>query len=125
MNKPKAGSAVVFPVPSIPEAWTVFTTRPETLYGGTFVALAPEHPLVAKIAAKSPRRAEIDAFVSKVRGESRLVREAEAGEKEGLATGVDAANPGNGATFPIWPANLLPPPLSTGALQAVSPAPQR
>jgi leucyl-tRNA synthetase len=114
-----SGAEVVFPVPDMGESLTVFTTRPDTLYGATFMALAPEHPLVAKIAARSPRRAEIEAFVGRVRGQSRIVREAEAGEKEGLSTGVEAVNPVNGERLPIWLANFVLPDYGTGALMAV------
>ena len=114
-----SGADVVFAIPDLSEDLTVFTTRPDTLYGATFVALAPEHPLVAKIAARSPRRAEIEAFVAKVRDESRIDREAESGEKEGIPAGVSAVNPVNGETVPVWLANFVLPDYGTGAIMGV------
>ncbi len=120
-----SGAEVYFKIPSLSEELTVFTTRPDTLYGATFVALAPEHPLVARIAGESPRRAEIEAFVARVRGESRLARESDTGEKEGIPTGFDAINPVNGEAVPIWLANFVLPDYGTGAIMAVPAHDQR
>jgi leucyl-tRNA synthetase len=119
------GADVRFEVPELSETLTVFTTRPDTLHGATFVALAPEHPLVGRIAARSASRAAIEAFVAQVRRESRLEREAEGGEKEGLPTGVSAVNPVNGEKIPIWLANFVLPDYGTGAIMAVPAHDQR
>ena len=113
------GAEVDFPVPALGETLTVFTTRPDTLYGATFLALAPEHPLVARLAAASPERDRIEEFAARVRRESRIVREAENAEKEGLPTGFFAVNPVNGETVPIWLANFVLPDYGTGAIMAV------
>src|SRR4029077_1861782 len=109
------GAEILFAVDGLPEPVTVFTTRPDTLHGATFLALAPEHPAVAVLAKSSGKAAEIAQFVDRVRRESRLEREAEGGEKEGLATGAFAINPGNGEKIPVWLANFVLPEYGTGA----------
>jgi leucyl-tRNA synthetase len=113
------GAEIAFAIEGLPEPVTVFTTRPDTLYGATFLALAPEHPAVARIAGKSSGRAEIEAFVERVRRESRLEREAEGAEKEGLATGAFALHPATGEKIPVWLANFVLPEYGTGALMGV------
>ena len=113
------GAEVDFRVPALEATLTVFTTRPDTLHGATFLALAPEHPLVERLAARIGDRAPIDAFVAKARRESRIAREAESGEKEGFATGFAAVNPVNGESLPIWIANFVLPDYGTGAIMAV------
>ena len=113
------GAAIRFPIPALGRSITVFTTRPDTLYGATFLALAPEHPLVADLAAPSPRRAELEAFVARVRQESRIDRESEAGEKEGFDVGVAAVNPATGEEIPIWLANFVLPDYGEGAIMSV------
>jgi leucyl-tRNA synthetase len=113
------GAAIRFAVPGLDAALTVFTTRPDTLYGATFLALAPEHPLVASIAARSPWRAELEAFVAHVRQESRIDRESEVGTKEGFDTGMTAVNPATGEPVPIWLANFVLPDYGEGAIMSV------
>jgi leucyl-tRNA synthetase len=113
------GAEVGFAVEGLAEPVTVFTTRPDTLHGATFLALAPEHPAVARLAEASPQGAAIEAFVDHVRRESRLEREAEGGEKEGLATGASAVNPATGEKIPVWLANFVLPEYGTGAIMGV------
>jgi leucyl-tRNA synthetase len=113
------GAEISFTVEGLSEPVTVFTTRPDTLYGATFLALAPEHPAVARIAEGSLDRAAIEAFVDRVRRESRLEREAEGAEKEGLDTGVAARHPATGERIPVWLANFVLPEYGTGALMGV------
>ena len=113
------GAEVLFRVDGLAEPLKVFTTRPDTLHGATFLALAPEHPSVERLAAASPRRAEIEAFVERVRRESRLEREAEGAEKEGVATGATAINPATGEPVPVWLANFVLPEYGTGAIMGV------
>jgi leucyl-tRNA synthetase len=113
------GAEIAFAVDGLSEAVTVFTTRPDTLYGATFLALAPEHPAVAKIAERSAARSAIDAFVERVRRESRLEREAEGADKEGLDTGIAAVHPATGEKIPVWLANFVLPEYGTGALMGV------
>jgi len=119
------GAEILFAVEGLPEPVTVFTTRPDTLHGATFLALAPEHPAVALLARGSGKAAEIAQFVDRVRRESRLEREAEGGEKEGLATGAFAINPGNGEKIPVWLANFVLPEYGTGAIMGVPAHDQR
>src|SRR5262245_13103283 len=113
------GAEIQFLVDGLVEPIKVFTTRPDTLYGATFLALAPEHPAVAVLAERSPGRREIEEFVERVRRESRLEREAETGEKEGLDTGALALNPATGEPIPVWLANFVLPEYGTGAIMGV------
>ena len=119
------GAEILFRIPQLAHALPVFTTRPDTLYGATFLALAPEHPAVAQLAEASPRRAEIGTFVDRVRRESRLEREAEGAEKEGLNTGAVAENPATGENIPVWLANFVLPDYGTGAIMGVPAHDQR
>jgi leucyl-tRNA synthetase len=113
------GAEIAFAIEGLSEPVTVFTTRPDTLYGATFLALAPEHPAVARIAETSLDRPAIEAFVERVRRESRLEREAEGSEKEGLDTGARALHPATGEKIPVWLANFVLPEYGTGALMGV------
>ena len=119
------GAEILFSVDGLPEPVTVFTTRPDTLYGATFLALAPEHAIVALLAKGSGRAEAIENFVDRVRHESRLEREAEGGEKEGLATGAFAVNPATGEKIPVWLANFVLPEYGTGAIMGVPAHDQR
>ncbi len=112
------GAEIEFRVEAYPAPVTVFTTRPDTLFGATFLALAPEHPLSGEIARRSGD-ATIAAFIDRVRRESRLERESETGEKEGLDTGVVAVHPGTGERIPVWLANFVLPEYGTGAIMGV------
>ncbi len=119
------GAEILFSVEGLSEPLTVFTTRPDTLYGATFLALAPEHPAVALLAGASREAEAIEGFVERVRRESRLEREAEGGEKEGLATGASALNPATGEKIPVWLANFVLPEYGTGAIMGVPAHDQR
>jgi leucyl-tRNA synthetase len=119
------GAEILFSVEGLAEPVTVFTTRPDTLYGATFLALAPEHPIVALLAKGSGRADAIGEFVDRVRRESRLEREAEGGEKEGLATGAFAVNPATAEKIPVWLANFVLPEYGTGAIMGVPAHDQR
>jgi leucyl-tRNA synthetase len=119
------GAEILFRVNGLHDPVTVFTTRPDTLYGATFLALAPEHPAVPRLAERSSRRAEMEAFVERVRRESRLEREAEAGEKEGFDTGILAINPATEETIPVWLANFVLPEYGSGAIMGVPAHDQR
>jgi leucyl-tRNA synthetase len=119
------GAEIFFRVDGLTEPLTVFSTRPDTLYGATFLALAPEHPAVARLAERSARRAEIEAFAESVRLESRLERESEGGEKLGLETDARAVNPATGETIPVWVASFVLPEYGTGAIMGVPAHDQR
>jgi leucyl-tRNA synthetase len=119
------GAEIAFQIEALTEPVPVFTTRPDTLFGATFLALAPEHPAAAALAERSERGGEIRAFIERVRRESRLEREAEGGEKEGLDAGVPALNPATGETIPVWLANFVLPDYGTGAIMGVPAHDQR
>ena len=96
----------------------VFTTRPDTLFGATYMVLAPEHPLVSQITTAAART-EVDAYVERSARRSERVRMADAGEKTGVATGAMARNPVNGKAIPIWIADYVLASYGTGAIMAV------
>ena len=96
----------------------VFTTRPDTLFGATFMVLAPEHPLVAKLTA-SEHKAEVEAYVAEAERQSDVDRESTEKEKTGVFTGAYAINPVNDARIPIWIADYVMMTYGTGAIMAV------
>jgi leucyl-tRNA synthetase len=96
----------------------VFTTRPDTLFGATYMVLAPEHPLVAQLTTASQRTA-VNAYVERAARKSERSRQAELGEKTGVATGAFAKNPANGREIPIWIADYVLAGYGTGAIMAV------
>jgi leucyl-tRNA synthetase len=96
----------------------VFTTRPDTLFGATFMVLAPEHPLVTTLTAPE-RRAEVDAYVAQAKDETEIERLSTEREKTGVAIGADAINPINGERIPIWIADYVLAGYGTGAIMAV------
>ncbi|HEX8026483.1 MAG TPA: leucine--tRNA ligase [Candidatus Limnocylindrales bacterium] len=100
------------------EPITVFTTRPDTLFGATFMVLAPEHPLVTSLTAPE-RRAEVDAYVAKARAATEIERLSTEREKTGVAIGADAINPVNGERIPIFIADYVLAGYGTGAIMAV------
>src|SRR5687768_5943852 len=104
----------------------VFTTRPDTSFGMTFVVLAPEHPLVPEVTTDD-RRAEIDVFVERVRKESDIERLSAEGpvEKRGVFTGGYAVNPFNSQPVPIYLADYVLMTYGTGAIMAVPGQDQR
>jgi leucyl-tRNA synthetase len=113
------GAEVDFAVAGHPgKKLTVFTTRPDTLFGVTFVTLAPEHALVAEIVPAS-HRAAVDAFAAEVRATSAHERMGEASEKKGVFSGAYAIHPVSGAQVPIWLANFVVADYGTGAVMAV------
>ncbi|MFD7521102.1 leucine--tRNA ligase [Paenibacillus chitinolyticus] len=100
------------------DSLTVFTTRPDTLFGATYCVLAPEHELVAKITA-SGQEADVKAYQEKAARKSDLERTDLAKEKSGVFTGAYAINPVNGAKLPIWIADYVLAGYGTGAIMAV------
>jgi leucyl-tRNA synthetase len=112
------GAEVLFRIEELEEDVPVFTTRPDTLFGATFFALAPEHPLVERLAARSPNEAELRDYVKRTavkRGEERAAAEV----KTGVFTGFFATNPVNEARIPIWVADYVLMDYGTGAIMAV------
>ena len=96
----------------------IFTTRPDTLFGVTFMVLAPEHPLVARVTTDD-RRAEVEAYVEAARNASDIERQSTEPEKTGVFTGGHAVNPLNGEKVPIWVADYVLMTYGTGAIMAV------
>ncbi|HET9869691.1 MAG TPA: class I tRNA ligase family protein, partial [bacterium] len=109
------GAEVEFQVEGSGETLTVFTTRPDTLFGATYMVLAPEHPLVEKLTAGTPKEQAVRDFASAARKMSSLDRLGGAGEKLGLDTGRKAVNPVNGKAVPIFIANYVLMGYGTGA----------
>lgn len=97
---------------------TVFTTRPDTLWGATFMVLAPEHPLVAKITAPE-QKTDVDEYVRQAVRQTDIQRESAEKEKSGVFTGGYAINPVNGKRIPIWIADYVLMTYGTGAIMAV------
>ncbi|MCS7235530.1 MAG: leucine--tRNA ligase, partial [Armatimonadota bacterium] len=102
----------------------VFTTRPDTLWGATFMVLAPEHPLVPVLTAPD-RRAEVDAYTYQARRQSEIDRMSTEREKTGVFLGSYATNPVNGARIPIWIADYVLMGYGTGAIMGVPAHDQR
>jgi leucyl-tRNA synthetase len=96
----------------------VFTTRPDTLFGATFMVLAPEHPLVERLTAPE-RRAEVTAYIERARAETEIERLSTDREKTGVPLGADAINPVNAERIPIWIADYVLAGYGTGAIMAV------
>ncbi|MEO7663828.1 MAG: leucine--tRNA ligase [Candidatus Limnocylindrales bacterium] len=100
------------------EELRVFTTRPDTLFGATFMVLAPEHPLVAALTAPD-RRAEVEAYIAQAQARTEIDRLSTDREKTGVALGSDAINPVNDARIPIFVADYVLGSYGTGAIMAV------
>ncbi len=103
----------------------IFTTRPDTLFGATFMVLAPEHPLALSLSAGTAQEAAVAAFVAEIRRADKTVRTDVAAEKEGVFTGAYAINPMTRERMPIWVANFVLMEYGTGAIMAVPAHDQR
>jgi len=100
------------------DEFVIFTTRPDTLWGATFMVLAPEHPLVAKVTSKE-KKAEVDAYVQQAARQTDIERESTEREKTGVFTGGYATNPVNEERIPIWIADYVLMTYGTGAIMGV------
>lgn len=112
-------------IPSLSEKLPVYTTRADTAFGITFVALAAEHPLLEQILENNPRAEEIRAFVEKVKNQSELERTSSESEKEGIFSGITAVNPFNGREVELWITNYVLAEYGTGAVMGVPSEDQR
>ncbi len=118
------GAEITFAVPAEPssrraaEAITVFTTRPDTLFGATFMVLAPEHPLVARLTTPE-RRAEVEAYVQRAAAMDLVSRKVGDKDKTGVFLGSYATNPATGRPVPVWIADYVLMEYGTGAIMAV------
>jgi leucyl-tRNA synthetase len=112
------GAEVRFDIDGTGEHFTVFTTRPDTLFGATYCVLAPEHPLALGVASDE-QRAAVQAYVDAARDKSDLARTDLAKDKTGVFTGAYAKNPVSGENIPLWIADYVLVSYGTGAIMAV------
>ncbi|MFW6207912.1 MAG: leucine--tRNA ligase [Spirochaetota bacterium] len=112
------GADVKFKLADGSEEFEVYTTRPDTLFGATYMVLAPEHPLVKKVTTKD-RQADVESYLDQAQKKSDLERTDLAKEKTGVFTGSYAINPVNGKEIPIWIADYVLISYGSGAIMAV------
>lgn len=114
-----------FVIPFLHEKVAVYTTRPDTIYGVTFVVLPPEHPLVKKLLENNPNKEKLEAFCEKVRNTSDIERTSTESEKLGMYTGIDCIHPLTGKPVQIWITNYVLYDYGTGAVMGVPTGDQR
>ena len=112
------GAEIDFSVDSRDDLLTVFTTRPDTIFGATFMVIAPEHPLVNQLVTDDTRQT-VDEYVNQAVKKSEIERTSEGKEKTGVFTGSYAINPATGTKIPIWVADYVLSGYGTGAIMAV------
>ena len=112
------GGELHFPVAGTDEAVTVFTTRPDTVFGATYVVLAPEHPLVDAVTSDE-RRDVVEAYRARTRAKDLVARKKVEKRKTGVFTGGYCINPANGDRVPVWIADYVLMGYGTGAIMAV------
>ncbi|GAB1431901.1 leucine--tRNA ligase [Spirochaetota bacterium] len=112
------GSSAVFRIEGHEQTIEVFTTRPDTLFGATYMVLAPEHELVAQITSPEQKK-QVSDYVDKAAKKSDLERTDLAKDKTGVFTGAWAINPANGQRIPIWISDYVLVSYGTGAIMAV------
>ncbi|MCB2148493.1 MAG: leucine--tRNA ligase [Deltaproteobacteria bacterium] len=119
------GAEIRFPVAGSDAVISVFTTRQDTVFGATFMCLAPEHPLVPELAAGTEQEPAVAAFVERISLQDRSSKAIETYEKEGVFTGAYCINPMNGRKMPIYTANFALMEYGTGAVMSVPAHDQR
>ncbi len=119
------GAEVDFPIAGSDTVIKIFTTRPDTLYGATFMVLSPEHPLTKTLSRGTGQEKAVDAFIEQAAREDKFSRTSETGEKLGIFTGAHAINPLTKETIPIWSANFVLMEYGTGAIMSVPAHDQR
>ena len=119
------GCRVVFKVSETGEELPIFTTRPDTLWGVTFMSLAPEHPLIEKLVEGTDQEGRVMEAVRKMRSQGTSARQIADLEKVGVWTGFHVTNPVNGEEVPLWVANFALMTYGTGAVMAVPAHDQR
>lgn len=119
------GALVNFTLKSTGEEMPIFTTRPDTLFGATYMVFAPEHPKVQELIKGAPDEKKIQEFINRVVLQDKAHRTDEGREKEGMNTGQTAINPVNGEEIPIYIANFVLMEYGTGAIMAVPAHDQR
>jgi leucyl-tRNA synthetase len=118
------GAEVDFAIEGRDEPVTVYTTRPDTLYGATFFVVAADSPLAAELCTET-QRAEFEAYLGQVRKLTDIERQSTDRPKTGVFLGVHAINPVNGESIPVWAADYVLPDYGTGAIMAVPAHDQR
>jgi len=118
------GCEIDFALEGMEQCIRIFTTRPDTLCGATFMSLAPEHPLAARLTTEE-NRAQVEAFIARVRAQDKASRTADDFEKEGVFTGSYCLNPLTGTRIPVYLANFVLMDYGTGAVMAVPAHDQR
>jgi leucyl-tRNA synthetase len=119
------GVEVDFIVEGSGEKLTIFTTRPDTLFGVTFMSIAPEHPMVETLIKGKQQTDAVRAFCQRIMGEDKAARTDENQEKEGIFTGAYAVNPLNNEKVPVWVGNFVLMDYGTGAIMSVPSHDQR
>ena len=119
------GAMIHFPFVDREGYIPVFTTRQDTVFGATFLILAPEHPLTLELSKGTPKEKEVRDFVDRIKKQDRVKRTAEDYEKEGLWIGADCRNPMTGERIPIFVGNFVLLEYGTGAIMAVPTHDQR
>ena len=119
------GATIRFAVKDSDEVITVFTTRQDTVFGATFMCLAPEHPLVIELSHNTGQQQAVDDFVEKMASQDRSAKTVETYEKEGVFIGAFCINPLTGAEMPIYTANFALMEYGTGAVMSVPAHDQR
>lgn len=119
------GAEIDFKVEGLDDVLTIFTTRPDTIFGATFMSIAPEHPLVQKLTAGTEREAEVKDFVKRTTVAKQRQKAGDELEKEGIFTGGYGINPYTGEKVPIYAANFVLMEYGTGAVMAVPAHDQR
>ncbi|ADK84780.1 leucyl-tRNA synthetase [Desulfarculus baarsii DSM 2075] len=118
------GAEIDFPIEGRDEAVKVFTTRADTIFGATFMSLAPEHPMALELAAAAGREAQVKDFIDRV-GRQSFADRADDKQKEGVFTGAYCLNPVNGRRMPVYVANFVLMDYGAGAVMAVPTHDQR
>ncbi len=119
------GGHISFPVVGSSQSIEIFTTRVDTIFGATFIALSPEHPLAQELIADSAQKERLKEWIEKSIAEQRLRKDPEDIVKEGIDTGKKAINPFTGDEIPIWVSNYVLMEYGTGAIMAVPAHDQR
>jgi len=119
------GAHVTFPLVDSSRSIEVFTTRVDTIYGATFIALSPEHPLSQELIADSPEKERLKEWIERNVEAMRIRKDLGDLEKEGVDTGKKAVNPYNGKEIPVWISNYVLMEYGTGAIMAVPAHDQR
>lgn len=113
------GAEIRFSLVGTDQSLTVFTTRPDTLFGVTFVTIAPEHPFLESIIASSPKKEKVAEFIRDVLRKRTVEKNTEVEEKEGIDTGFEVVHPLTGERIPLWAGNFVVASYGTGAVMGV------